>query len=72
MKLEDVNLRTLIAIFIVVFGMISLVFVHMEDMVLGLIGGYIGAVTQYIFGSSKGSEAKDKTILDMTKSNSST
>lgn len=66
-KLEQISLTTIVAIFIVLFGLISLVFVHMEDIVLGLVGGYISAVVQFLFGSSKGSEAKDKTISDMTK-----
>lgn len=65
--LEKFSLTTIIAIFVVVFGMVSLVFVHMEDIVLGLIGGYIAAVIQFLYGSSKGSENKDKTISDMTK-----
>lgn len=66
-KFEKPSLTTIIAIFVVVFGLISLVFVHMEDIVLGLVGGYISAVIQFLFGSSKGSEAKDKTISDMSK-----
>lgn len=67
MKFEKPSLSTIIAIFVVVFGLVSLVFVHMEDIVLGLVGGYISAVIQFLFGSSKGSEAKDKTISDMSK-----
>lgn len=67
MKIEKPSLTTIIAIFVVIFGLVSLVFVHMEDIVLGLVGGYISAVIQFLFGSSKGSEAKDKTISDMTK-----
>lgn len=67
MKFEKPSLATIVAIFVVVFGMVSLVFVHMEDIVLGLIGGYIAAVIQFLYGSSKGSEAKDKTISDMSK-----
>lgn len=66
MKLEKPSLTTFVAIFVVVFGLISLVFVHLEDIVLGLVGGYISAVIQFLYGSSKGSEAKDKTISDMT------
>jgi len=69
MKFEKPSLSTIVAIFVVVFGLVSLVFVHMEDIVLGLVGGYISAVIQFLYGSSKGSEAKDKTISDMTKNN---
>lgn len=71
MKFKKPSLTTVIAIFVVVFGLVSLVFVHMEDIVLGLVGGYISAVIQFLFGSSKGSEAKDKTISDMTKNGGS-
>ena len=67
MKFEKPSLSTIVAIFVVVFGLVSLVFVHMEDIVLGLVGGYISAVIQFLYGSSKGSEAKDKTISDMSK-----
>lgn len=67
MKLEKLTLTTVVAIFVVVFGLVSLVFVHMEDIVLGLVGGYISAVIQFLYGSSKGSEGKDKTISDMSK-----
>lgn len=67
MKLEDVNLRTIIGIFVVVFGISALVFVELDDIVKGFLGGYVAAILQYLFGSSKGSEAKDKTISDMSK-----
>lgn len=69
MKFEKPSLSTIIAIFVVVFGLSALVFVHLEDIVLGLVGGYVSAVIQFLFGSSKSSETKDKTISDMTKPN---
>lgn len=68
MKLEEVNVKTLLAAFIVVFGMVALVFVQMEDMVLGAIIGFIGFPLGYYFGSSKSSEGKDKVISEMSKS----
>lgn len=67
MKLEDVNIKSILALFIIIFGMIAMVFVDMEDMVLGAIIGFIGFPLGYFFGSSKGTEAKDKVISDMTK-----
>lgn len=70
MKLEDFNLRTIIAIFIMFFGMIALAFakyIGMDQIVIGIFSAQIGAVTQYLFGSTRNSEAKDKTISDMTK-----
>lgn len=70
MKLEDFNLRTIIAIFIMSFGMIALAFakyIGMDQIVIGIFSAQIGAVTQYLFGSTRNSEAKDKTISEMTK-----
>lgn len=67
MKLEDVNFRNFIATFVVMFGMVSIVFVPLSDLIIGILSGYIIAVVQFLFGSSKGSEAKDKTISDMSK-----
>lgn len=68
MKLQEVNVKSILALFIIFFGMIAMVFVHMEDMVLGAIIGFMGAPLQYFFGSSKSSTEKDKTISDMSKS----
>lgn len=68
MKLEEVNVKSILAIIVVVFGMCAIVFVNIEDMALGAIIGFISMVLGYFFGSSKGSEAKDKTISDMGKS----
>ena len=69
MKLQDVNFRNAIATFIVAFGMYAIVFRDLSDLVIGLLSGYVLAVIQFLFGSSKGSEAKDKTISDMSKTN---
>lgn len=52
MKLEEVNVKSLLAIFIIVFGMAVIVFVHLEDMVLGAIIGFIGVPLSYFFGAS--------------------
>lgn len=68
MDLEKFNLRTIIAIFIVVFGMIALAFskfIGLDQIVIGIFSAQIGAVGQYLFGSTRNSEAKDKTISDM-------
>lgn len=53
MKLSDINVKSLLAIFIICFGMVSIVFVHLEDMVLGAIIGFIGVPLSYFFGASK-------------------
>lgn len=67
MKFSDINFRNFIATFVVVFGMTAIVFVPLSDLVIGILSGYIVAVVQFLYGSSKGSEAKDKTISDMSK-----
>jgi len=67
MKLQDINFRNVIASFVVTFGMSAIVFFPLSDLVIGLLSGYVLAVIQFLFGSSKGSEAKDKTISDMGK-----
>lgn len=64
MKLEDLNFRNTIATFVVVFGMIAIVFIHLEDMVLGAIIGFIGVPLSYFFGASKtpNTNIKDSTV----------
>jgi|GEM_PF-4389305 len=66
MKKEDVTLKNILAIFVVVFGMGAVVFVEMPDLVLGALLGNISAVLMYFFGSSTGSAAKDKVIQEIT------
>lgn len=68
MKLEEINVKSILALLVVAFGLSAIVFVHIEDMALGAIITFVGQVIGYFFGSSKGSEAKDKTISDMGKS----
>ena len=65
MKLSQINLKHFLAVFIVIFGMSTIVFVDLKDIVLGALIGFIGAIIQYFFGSSTGSVAKDKIIQDM-------
>ena len=53
MKLAEVNVKSILALFIIVFGMGAIVFIHLEDMVLGAIIGFIGVPLSYFFGASK-------------------
>lgn len=64
MKLEEVNVKSLLAIFIICFGMGAIVFIHLEDMVLGAIIGFIGVPLSYFFGASKNpaTNIKDSTV----------
>jgi len=65
MNLKELTIKTILAIFIVIFGMVAIVFVELKDIVLGALIGFIGAIIQYFFGSTTGSAAKDKLIQDM-------
>ena len=67
MRKNELTVKTALAIFVVIFGMCALVFIHIEDMVKGALIGYVGAILQYFFGSSSGSAAKDKIIQDSQK-----
>jgi hypothetical protein len=61
---QQITIKNILAIFIVIFGMIAIVFCEIPDMVLGALIGFIGSILQYFFGSSTGSAAKDKVIQD--------
>jgi len=61
MKLSDINVKSLLAIFIICFGMGAIVFIHLEDMVLGAIIGFIGVPLSYFFGASKSSPSTNIT-----------
>ena len=61
---QQLTIKTVLAIFVVIFGTIAIVFVEVPDMVLGALIGFIGQILQYFFGSSTGSAAKDKLIQE--------
>jgi len=65
MNLKEVNIKSILALIIVTFGICAIVFVNIQDMALGALISFVSQVIGYFFGSSKGSEAKDKTIQDM-------
>lgn len=67
--MKGIEIKTVLAIFVVVFGMSAIVFVDLKDIVLGALIGFIGAILQYFFGSSTGSVAKDKVIQDLQNNN---
>lgn len=67
MQFKEFNVKSILALYIIVFCTCAMVFVKLEQMVLGALISFIGFPLGYFFGSSKGSEAKDKTISDMSK-----
>ena len=63
--MKNVTIKDFLAVFVVIFGMVTIVLVDLKDIVLGALIGFIGAILQYFFGSSTGSASKDKIIQDM-------
>lgn len=61
---EPLTVKTLLALFIVVAGMLSLIFIEMSDTVQNSIVNIMIMVVSYYFGSSSGSTAKDKIIQE--------
>lgn len=59
-----ITVKSILAIFIVVFGMTALVYMKLPDIVIGALIGLISGVRDYHFGSSAGSAAKDKIIQE--------
>ena len=51
------NIKNILAVFVVVFGMASLIFVHIEDMIKGAIIGYVGTILQSLFFSKNESKS---------------
>ena len=70
MQFKEFNVKSILALFIIVFGMVVLVFVPMEDMVLGAIIGFIGLPLGYFFGASKSTTDKEKELREANKINS--
>lgn len=65
MKLENFNVKSILALFIVIFGMSSIVFMILHDTTENSIINLIIMVVSYYFGYSSGSAAKDKAIIDV-------
>jgi hypothetical protein len=65
MKTQNITLKTVLAVFVVFFGMSAIVFIDIPEIVLGALIGFISAILQYFFGSSTGSAAKDKVIQEI-------
>jgi len=66
-QFKEFNVKSILALYIIVFCTMAMVFVKLDQMVLGALISFIGFPLGYFFGSSKGSEAKDQTIKDMSK-----
>jgi uncharacterized membrane protein len=68
-KIQNITIKTILAIFVVVFCLFSLAFLKLSDSVINLYSVLVTAVISYYFGSSTGSSAKDKVIQEMNTQN---
>jgi len=67
MKHEPLTVKTVLALFIVMFGMFALIFMDLKETNNNSIVNLMIMVVSYHFGSSSGSSAKDKIIQEHTK-----
>ena len=65
MKYEPLNVKTVLALFIVMFGMFALIFMDLKETNNNSIVNLMIMVVSYHFGSSSGSKEKDKLINDL-------
>jgi len=67
MKYEPLTVKTVLALFIVMFGMFALIFMDLKETNNNSIVNLMIMVVSYHFGSSSGSSAKDKIIQEQGK-----
>lgn len=66
MKKFNIDVKTFLAIYVVVFCTYAMVYVPMSQLVIGALIGIISGVMGYYFGSSSGSMSKDDLIKKMS------
>lgn len=64
---KPLTVKTILALFIVVAGMLALILMPISDTVQNSIVNIMIMVVSYHFGSSSGSSAKDKVINDLNQ-----
>lgn len=64
MNTKNLTVKTILAVFIVVIGMLGLMFLNLSDTVQNSIVNIMIMVVSYHFGSSAGSSAKDKLLRE--------
>lgn len=60
-QFKDYNVKSILALIIIVFGMSALIFVHLEQIVIGALIGFISSPLQYFFGDSKSASERNDT-----------
>jgi len=61
MQFKEYNVKSILALIIIVLGGAALVFVHLEQIIIGFLIGIIGQPVSYFFGDSKSANDRDKT-----------
>jgi len=61
-QFKEYNVKSILALIIIVLGGAALIFVHLEQIIIGFLIGIIGQPVSYFFGDSK--SANDKNNLD--------
>ena len=60
MQFKEYNVKSILALIIIVLGGAALIFVHLEQIIIGFLIGIIGQPVSYFFGDSKNNENKPK------------
>ena len=64
MKASEITIKSVLAVYIVMFGMFALIFMDLKETNNNSIVNLMLIVISYHFGSSSGSAAKDKLIAE--------
>lgn len=57
-QFKEYNVKSILALIIIVFGMSALIFVKLEQIVAGALISFIAQPVNYFFGASKTNESK--------------
>lgn len=57
---KEYNVKSILALIIIVFGISALIFVHLEQIVIGALIGFISQPIGYFFGDSKNANDKNE------------
>lgn len=56
-QFKEYNVKSILALIIIVFGMSALIFVKLEQIVAGALIGFVAQPIAYFFGASKNNES---------------
>jgi hypothetical protein len=58
MQFKEYNVKSILALIIIVCGGSALIFVHLEQIIIGFLIGVIGQPVNYFFGDTKDKNVK--------------